>query len=209
MLRAALHGKIAGCLGQQAEGASEAWRAIVDRSEDLLTSSVFERLSYLPEARAMALLLEAAGSPAEWPPEPVVHSHAWPHPDDDERTEPDWVFELTNYVVVVEAKWGRNVVPDEGQISRQASAAAVRWGHKPRLHLAVIQTGAVSFGEGVAGRVVRWSDLRRAVHAAMPGANPHEARILGDIREVLDRRGLASMYLHGLAAINVEISAWT
>lgn len=194
MLRAALHGKVARWLGQHHPDASAAWREIVHRNEDLLTSSVFERLGYLAGDRGMALLFRAsAWQPEARPaPEPIVEAHPWPRPGDDDAREPDWVFILPNRLVVVEAKWGWGNVPSTEQLAGQAEVVWQRWPGREIVHLAVLQSGAVAFPAGVVGGVVRWERLRREVDAERrrDDVPNHERRVLDAMLEVLDRRGL-------------------
>lgn len=206
-MHATLRHKVTRHLGQHCAEAPAAWRAIVDRNEDLLTSTVFERLAYLAGPRPISILLRAATFNGDWRPaaEPILESHPWPHPDDDENREPDWVFVLAGVTLVIEAKWGWDNVPSVVQLSDQARVAAVGWPGQRRLHLAIVQSGRVVFPAAVDGAVLRWESLHREVMRELDAEPPaHELRILDDIREVLERRGLGSLSFASLPNIPVE-----
>lgn len=215
MLRAALRHKVTPWLGQHAElSPPDAWRQIVHRNEDLLTSSVFERLGYLAESRGVSLLFRACTwvGPARPDPGPIVEAHPWPSPMEDDKRQPDWVFVLPGLVVVIEAKWGDGNVPSRGQIADQIEVVRSRWKTEPLVHLAVVQSGAVEFPEGVVGGVVRWAALHGVVVQELAGESPpHERRVLEAIREVLAERGapFRPQFLDSLPAITVELEPWT
>lgn len=208
MLHAALRHKVGRHLGQHHAEAPAAWRAIMDRNEDILTSTVFERLSYLAGSRPIRLLLGAAAYRCDWRPthEAIEQSLPWPKPDDEEDREPDWVYVLGKSALIIEAKWGWNNVPTVVQLADQARVATVRWPTLPRLHLAVVQSGHVVFPSNVSGAVLRWENLHRAVASELADGDlqPHERRILSDIAEVLERRGLGAAAFDSLPLIPVE-----
>lgn len=208
MLHAALRHKVGRHLGQHHEAAPAAWRAIMDRNEDLLTSTVFERLAYLGGPRPARLLLDAAELRGSWRPAPaaIEESLPWPKPDDEENREPDWVYVLEGAALVIEAKWGWDNVPTVQQLADQARVAAVGWPKLPRLHVAVVQSGHVVFPSDVHGAVLRWENLHRAISAELGPYDllSHERRILSDIQEVLERRGLGAASFASLPLIPVE-----
>lgn len=105
MLHAKLHGK----LRYDAEGK-------VKLQEDSLTSTVFERLAYLPDRQFVAILFD----PSLWPLHPLSRRPAslgsitfwplWPWPKATTPTvtrrsiEPDLVIEFDDRILIVEAK---------------------------------------------------------------------------------------------------------
>lgn len=210
MWHAMKHKKVEVLLGQHSADAPAAWRAISDGTEDLLTSSVIGRLGYLEGSMAIELLLRAAtpGPLSFVPvPEPVLSSDAWPalSLDDDAKVEPDWVLETASFTYIVEAKWGRGVTPCREQLVAQRDAATKAYSGRRLVHVVVVQSGDVVFPEGVPGIVVRWGDLRQAVLRALrENDRPHTRRVLEDMREALDRRGLDSVFLATLPGLNVR-----
>jgi hypothetical protein len=215
MLRAALRNKVTPWLGQHGDmSPPEAWRQIVHRNEDLLASSVLERLGYLSEARGMATLFGACTWTGDRAPAsgPVLEAHAWPTPMVGDRREPDWVFVLPEVVVVVEAKWGDGNVPSRAQLEDQLEVVRARWPTHELVQVALVQSGPVEFPEGGLMGLARWDTLRLSVLKQLVGEVPaHERRVLQTILEVLDARNLSfrPAYLDSLPAIAVEFFAWT
>ncbi|MCB9779846.1 MAG: hypothetical protein H6742_14870 [Alphaproteobacteria bacterium] len=209
MWQAVAHNKVEVVLGQHSSDAPAAWRAVVDRSEDLLTALVFERLAYLPGVAGTELILRAA-RPTQLDfiptPSPILDSVPWPNlADGGPKVEPDWVIETADYTIVVEAKWGRGNVPSEAQIEAQSAVAREAYPRRKLVHLAVVQTGEVRFPPGVQGLTVRWGSLRQEILRLLGGdLDQPRRRILGDIRDALDRRGLDSTFLASLPALRLR-----
>jgi hypothetical protein len=202
-------GKVERVLALRHKDAPAAWRAIVDESEDLLTSGVLERLGYLPRANAMEVLLRAAEvRELRWLPLPesVDESFAWPRIDDgDSWIEPDWVWVTASYLVVFEAKWGRGIVPSESQLEGQQRMCAERWPRKRLLHVALVQSGNVVFPPGSNALVVTWSALRSSISNQLERSqDAAEHRVLIDARGMLDARGVAAPHIATLPAIEVR-----
>jgi hypothetical protein len=209
MWQAIKHRKVERVLGLQHADAPAAWRAIVDNSEDLLTSGVLERLGYLPGATAMEIVLRAAEvKELRWLPLPeaIEASIPWPRVEDDDGwREPDWVWLTASYVVVFEAKWGRGHVPTPDQLAGQRALCQERWPGRRLLHVALVQSGNVSFPDGSSALVVLWSALRTSASSELAKDRPdHERRILLDMRDMLDARGVALRFLDSLPAISVQ-----
>ena len=181
---------------------------MVESSEDLLTSVVFGRLGYLRGNLGIELLLRAATpSHLDFIPTPgrILQSMGWPNLATDGLVEPDWVLHSEDYTLIVEAKWGRGNVPSEGQLSAQANAARAAFPRRKLVHVAVVQSGDVTFPPGVQGLCITWGQLRQEVLRVLSGdVDMPQRRILRDIRDALDRRGLDSTFLASLPAIAVR-----
>lgn len=200
--------KVERVLGLQHPDAPAAWRAIIDNSEDLLTSGVLERLGYLPSTLAIEIVLRASEvKELRWIPlpEPLDESIPWPRVEDDATwVEPDWVWLTASYVVVFEAKWGRGQIPLEAQLTGQRDRCKSRWPRKRLLHIAIVQSGNVTFPAGSSAATVLWSSLRATVDVEL--SRPllaHERRLLTDVRDMLDARGVAVPFMDSLPAISV------
>lgn len=200
--------KVERVLGLHNPRAPAAWRRTLNHSEDLLASGVLERLSYLPGAQAIEVVLRAAEvKTARWVPipEPVLQSLPWPHPSDDERIEPDWIWVAESYIIVFEAKWGVGVVPAVAQLRDQARVCSAKWPERRTLQVALIQSGVVDFPPEIDGVVVTWSALRQqALRRLQKEREPALRRVLDDIRDILDGRGLALVFMGSLSAVPVE-----
>lgn len=201
--------KVERVLGLQHADAPAAWRAIVDNSEDLLTSGVLERLGYLPGATAMEIVLRAAEvKELRWLPLPeeIEASIPWPRVEDDDGwREPDWVWLTGSYVIVFEAKWGRGQVPSPSQLEEQRRLCHERWPTKRLLQVALVQSGNVSFPTGSSALVVQWASLRASASMELVKDRPvHERRILIDLRDILDARGVALKLFGSIPAITVH-----
>jgi len=188
-------------------GNAAAWRRALAVSEDILTSTVFERLGYLPGDLPIRLLLRAA-DPVQLrfipTPEPVIRSEAWPNVSDDGMTEPDWLFETDSYRFLIEAKWGAGVVPSVAQLTEQFDDFGRTRGRKGLIQVAVVQSGTVPLPPGQPLVVVTWGRLRDEVlreSRREHGFGVH--RTLSDIRDALDRRGLASVFLDTLPGLAI------
>lgn len=133
MLNAILNSK-SGRLGRDAER-SVSWRDLFKGSEDLVTATIFERLSYLPAETAWNILAAAAGG--------QLHSYRmaelttmeyWPMWDVEGRSrgvEPDVFLELKlgdpalKVQVIVEAKHGGSQSADQLKAELKAWAQAI------------------------------------------------------------------------------------
>jgi hypothetical protein len=214
MLQATLHKKIGVLLSQHSEDAPAAWRAIIDRTEDTLTSTVFERLVYLPDNLATTILLRAArpmGMETKPEPGPILESLPWPNLADEGVLEPDWVLHTPSYTLVVEAKWGGGVVPGAAQLRAQWEAAQKRYPDRDVVQLIVVQSGRVRLPDGQRGLALRWGQLRAELLRELRADPPaHIARVLQDIRIALDRRGLDASYMRSLPAVTIRgsIEPW-
>lgn len=205
--------KVERVLGQQHSAAPAAWSASVNKSEDLLTSGVLERLGYLQGTLAMQIVLRAAEvKELRWLPLPeiVAESHPWPRLDDEETdditrwVEPDWVWITASYAVVFEAKWGHGQVPSDEQLKRQQEYCKSHWPEKKLLHVAIVQSGTVTFPSGSSALAVTWSSLRASVATELSHSFlAHERRVLMDVRDILDARGVAALFMDSLPAISV------
>jgi len=208
MWLAATHNKIEVLLGRHSSDAPAAWRAVVDRSEDLLTAVVFGRIGYLPGTLGTEIILRAA-RPISLDfiptPGPILDSQPWPNLAEAGKVEPDWVLHTPDFSLVIEAKWGRGNVPSASQITAQADVARVAFPRRRLLHVAVVQTGDVAFPAGVQGLCVRWGLLRREVLRLLRGdLDLPVRRMLCDIRDALDRRGLGATFLASLPALHIR-----
>jgi len=214
MWKATTHRKVENLLGRHSADGPAAWRAIADTTEDLLTSTVVERLTYLPGTLATLILLRAAEPQhLRFVPTPgaLIESLPWPNVREaGPKLEPDWVLATGEYTLIVEAKWGRGVVPSHAQLLGQREAVLEQ--RTGRLvHLVLIQSGRFRAPPQCPCLVVRWSDLRHSVLRSLRDANePGTRRILGDIRDALDRRGLDRVFLRSLRGEQVEgtFSPW-
>jgi hypothetical protein len=206
MWHAIRHKKVEVFLARQHPDAPTAWRRAVENSEDLLTSGVFERLAYLPGTAAMEVVLRAVevrGGRFVPVPEAILESLAWPHPGEDERIEPDWIWLTESYVVVFEAKWGRGVVPLPSQLEDQARVCSARWSGRPMVHVAVVQSGNIEVGPDRWS--MTWANLRaQAIRKLSATEERSVRRILRDMADVLDSRGVASVWFDTLAALRVD-----
>lgn len=207
MWKATIHRKVENLLGQHSADGPAAWRAIRDSTEDLLVSTVFERLAYLPGTLATQILLKSAvPQQLRFLPLPgeIIASEPWPNVRDaGPKLEPDWLLATAEYTLVVEAKWGPSNVPSSRQILGQREAVQEQRGGR-LVHLVVIQSGAFLAPAGCPVLALQWSDLRREVLVALRGAqDPGTRRTLNDIRESLDRRGLDRVFLRSLQSMSV------
>ncbi len=203
-------------LGRVPPNAAAAWRKLVHNSEDLLTAGVFERLSYLEGELPVRLLLgacqvrELRSVPA---PEVITEVHPWPRLEGDDEVswrEPDWVWLTQSQVIVIEAKWGRGVVPGHEQLESQQRLARRRWGRRKLFHISIVQSGAVTYPAGSQALSLTWRDLRGAIAGALRGDVPKgQARILLDALSILDTRGVAVPMMDTLPAIAIDGSLET
>lgn len=209
MWHAMRRGKLERFLGRQSTRPADAWREAVARSEDLLTSGVFERLAYLPGSMATELVRRAAiprGGGTLPPAEPLLESLAWPRPSEDEQKEPDWVWLTAGSVLVFEAKWGPGVVPEPTQLEDQARVCRQRWPGRALLQVAVVQSGDVEPGPG--RWQLTWAALRlEAGRALAATAEPSTRRVLQDLADFLDARGVSPVWLDSLPAISIDPTA--
>lgn len=200
--------KVDRVLGQHDAGAPAAWQKTLGKSEDILTSGVVERLGYLPGSLAIELLLRAAEvrSARRVPvPEDITESLPWPQPGLDDRIEPDWVFVTRSYAFVIEAKWGSGVVPTSTQLQDQANVCRDSWRDRHLVQVALVQSGSVTFVPDSEGLVVTWSGLRQQVLRLLDNMLPGGTRrILSDVLDILNSRGLSMLYLGSLPTIRVE-----
>lgn len=98
MLNAVLAGKKRGTGLQGQQMAFE----LAEGAEDVLTASVFERLSYLPDDLLSVVLSDLLGEPLG----PLQRIDYWPswYLPDGSRVEPDVLLQGSGYTVLVEAK---------------------------------------------------------------------------------------------------------
>ncbi len=189
-------------LARHGQDVVAAWRHVVAESEDLLTSAVFERLGYLPNDLGMHLLLQAAEvGRLRWIPLPaeVSDSEPWPNLAEAGMLEPDWIWHAGRLVVIVEAKWGRGVVPTKEQIRDQHVAARERWPRRRILHVVVVQTGTVAWPDDCDGVVVRWRAIRESVQEELRKEQSSAVeRILADLLGVLEARGLGTRFFDSI-----------
>lgn len=180
--------------------------------EDALTSTVFERLGYLPESLALSVLTTACP-----PLEGLLGSRSsefrpifWPtlsdQTDEQARVQPDVVLLLEAGLLVVEAKrpGGRQ---DYNQVRREVAAVrgASRFVDEPLLGVLLVEPqrdGASNIdGLDVPAFWMRWVDLADAVATlAERTSEPHLQRVLSDLLEGLVEAGAAPLApLRGLA----------
>jgi hypothetical protein len=101
----------------------------VREDEDVLTALIFERLRYLPDSIAWAIVVEAATVLRGDPPRldgPLV-DEVWPalrHPETGALVEPDVVWHTGQSRVGIEVKW--KGAQDVGQLDREYKALAHR-----------------------------------------------------------------------------------
>ncbi|MGH7801292.1 MAG: hypothetical protein ACREOW_11815 [Thermodesulfobacteriota bacterium] len=215
MLNAILYGKKRG-LGQEVRSLIEGFEG----AEDLLTASVFERLSYLPDEKLWAIL----SSPKIWQslainitPQTLSSFSFWPKWKlkrnlkgvEPERVEPDCSVEYENIAIIIEAKRYDDI---EQQYAKQLGKESIAYwetpNSKPVMLLAV--GGLVNYSDKEITKILEGinnyllSQLGRApsfYFTAISWAtlfkvienqiiSRHEKRILDDIRE--------AMLLHGI-----------
>lgn len=210
MWKAIHHRKLERVLAQGSPEAAAALRRVVRGTEDVLTSSVFERVAYLPGRLGLELLLDACrpvGGIDVPTAEPIEHSEPWPRWSDGEGSwrEPDWVLLTEHRAYVVEAKWGRDVVPTRAQLDEQRRLALELHPDVELVQVVVIQSGAVSAPTGGACLAVTWRRLMRAAERALAASDvPSTRHILGDVVEALAARGLEARFLRSLPALPVR-----
>ena len=200
MWHAARRKKVERLLAPHSADAPAAWRAVAGQAEDLLSSTVFSRLGYLPGALAMRMILSAGRAQdlgdVDVESEPILSSLPWPNVAEVGLVEPDWVFLTETLAVIVEAKWGRGHVPSAEQLQAQHDGARRCYPRRRLLHLVVVQSGIVTVPAGVSAVILRWSALWQAARAALGEEQaPSTRRVLVDIREALEQRGLDRSFL--------------
>lgn len=209
MWLATSHGKD----GQLFAGAGPTAAATVRRAmrvgEDLLSAMVFGRFGYLPGDLAVRLMLRAAiPVTLKRVPEPfaITAVYPWPNIGEESRVEPDWVLEGSDAVLVIEAKWGRGVVPSAQQLSNEWRRARATWPKKRVFVAAVCDVDSMDHDGEVRNLIlVPWMALREQVAAAMAEASSAAThRILRDVTDILDFRGLGAAYMGDL--LDLEVS---
>lgn len=193
MLRAIIHRK--------------SWRKVADGvdeeryvgSEDLLTASIFSRLSYLSEERASAFLslllprefMEGAGG--------IVRVRFWPHVKfENSYVEPDVIIEFEHSCLVVEAKrWDGAPFQKAEQLSGQWIAAKAELppgsrvgqlaigGHPRSLRHTEEAAGALKTSPDQVLFARSWGDLTSATIGASRAAAGADLRLLLDMMESL------------------------
>lgn len=112
------------------------------RDEDLVTSTVFGLLSYLPRGRGLGALFQTLVG--DHPPTEAVSLTFWP---EDSGTEPDVVLETQHAIVLIEAKldapFGSNQLGREWlwllrRVKQREAAAAAQAEESPRLMIVTI-----------------------------------------------------------------------
>lgn len=214
MLKAWLHGKHRRVVFEEDEADLEGQapeRAFA--LEDLLTSAVFSRLSYLDPAEVWSLLQATCeGTDRTLVQEPLpVHDPEWSFwpglspgagGSHRRRVEPDVVIAWGDLVLVFEAK--HQGAQDAAQWIEEVRAAHSRYGGKRVLLVAVGGVDPAMFREHVdqARRalgdldvqyyLLRWEALREAADRRRREAKPGTAAILHDLVAALDAWGYRS-----------------
>ena len=168
-----------------------------DGTEDLLTASVFSRLSYLDESCLRSVLASLCPT-IEWPDAGrLLQVHFWPRYLLLGRTvEPDVVFEFDRLSIWIEAKrWDGLRMQSADQLRAQFQAMRSHE-HPDRKVIQLAIGGLGKFGDAELamelGQLVQpasWEQLAKAVERT-PAEMPECARILGDI--------IAALRLHGV-----------
>lgn len=178
-------------------------------AEDVLTASVFERLSYLPEDLLARVLSDVLGEPFG----PLQRIEYWPswYLADGTRVEPDVLLEGSEYTVLVETKrydtvrqqlatqlanellagWQQNVLSDPCILLTLGGLNDYSEAGRQRL-LAELQPYLTN---GKAGRFklvcASWQQLYQALEAHLPPDSPPGClRLLDDIAKCYAWHGL-------------------
>ncbi|CNL51867.1 hypothetical protein [Yersinia proxima] len=102
MLQAVLHGK-AGTLQIAGKELAVSWRSLFKSKEDLLTASLFTRVSYFPEEWMKIFFTSLFGQELEFGV--LKKRHFWPRfPLEQQTVEPDLVFSFESKDILVEVK---------------------------------------------------------------------------------------------------------
>ncbi len=212
-MQAVINGK-AGRPASVADGAT--WRQVFRTSEDLLTATVFERLSYL-DGPLLWEVLRNTFRPALLPPRKLVELldiEFWPMWQDidggiGQDVEPDVVLTFSvgdpsrTIVLIVECKLGSLQYPR--QWARESAAFAARRAADPPddvwlLALGGLPDGAArtvtrftdeiraTYGTDVQALAADWSDLARVLDELDTG-DPIAMQIIGDIKAALALNG--------------------
>ena len=215
MLNAILYGKKRG-LGQEV-------RSLIERfegAEDLLTASVFERLSYLPDEKLWAIL----SSPETWQslaiditPQTLSSFSFWPKWKlksnlkgvEPKRVEPDCSVEFENIAIIIEAKRYDDIWQQyPNQLGKELVAYWETAQPKPIMLLAI--GGLVNYSDKEINKILEGinnyllSQLGRVpsfYFAAISWATlfkviekqvtlSHEKRILDDVKEAMTLHGI-------------------
>ncbi len=212
MWQATKRRKVEAWIARGGAEAKAAWREAIANSEDVLTSLVFERLGYLPGDLAARIVLRAA-RPSEglgWLPlpAPIEEVLAWPNLAGTGRVEPDWIWLLAGEAWVFEAKWSLPP-PSETQLRDQHTHARATWPRRRLLHVVVVRRGRVDFPAGCEGVSVTWRRLRAAVAACATTIDTGASRrLLEDVLEVMDHRGLGALFMDSLIAPEIPRAAF-
>jgi hypothetical protein len=213
MLQAVINGK-AGRPASVADGAT--WRQVFRTSEDLLTATVFERLSYL-DGPLLWEVLRNTFRPALLPPRKLVELldvEFWPMWQDidggiGQDVEPDVVLTFSvgdparTIVLIVECKLGGLQYPR--QWARESAAFAARRAADPPDDVWLLALGGLpdsalrtvtrftgeiraTYGTDVQALAADWSDLARVLDELDAG-DPIAGRIIGDVKAALALNG--------------------
>jgi hypothetical protein len=191
--------------------------------EDPLTSSVFERLAYLPVPVAWALIGSAVRSPngARWPDAPPLGEPDWrfwpslrpaPTGRNVRRVEPDVVLGLDDHAILFEMKhWG---VQSAAQWTEQVLAAR-HAGFRAVMVVAVggrdvfgdrDRVAAFNGHQDVPLFTLSWGALREAVASRIHAHPSHERRVLRDVERALDHWGYGPpRAIHTLAEAHAKL----
>ena len=208
MLKAILHSK-AGRIGHS-QGESVRWKDLFESREDLLTSTFFERFSYLSDDIQTSILAGWFGKETATSFGPLENAKFWPSytlktEDSNNRVEPDLLLEFRSANILVEVK------PPEGgrqhleQWKREVqSYLDTKDSKKPLYFLAIGQIRKSEadtwlpelrreFPELAGARALNWqkvADLLRSYTEGHLVTRTADQRIIDDIFEGLSLYGL-------------------
>jgi len=204
MLQAITHGKAARVT---LDGQKQSWRSLFKTREDLITSSVFERLPYLPDTLIAAFMtalmehdalkIEALGDYKEisfWPRYASANEKR-------SYTEPDLVIEFTNAIIVVEVKppWGAQ---DHAQWEREVAALIKQ--EEPSTALFLLAIGGQAHNWRHLARQLEndfadhhlnitfctWNKVSQVLLTLKEAASERDKRILDDQLQALELHGI-------------------
>ncbi|WP_437971070.1 hypothetical protein WMF04_18065 [Sorangium sp. So ce260] len=218
MLKAILHGKlgrVAVGVDEEADGnMQEAAPDGLTDLEDPLTSTVFERLEYLPAELAWRILRDASRPLGDGPMLPVVAPLGppswsfWPglRPGDGgrnkRRVEPDVLVSWGDTLLLIEAK--HRCLQDPAQWVEQLRAARAATAHaKKQLWLVAVGGLVMQEVHGYLAHVrrevtseisglltIRWEDLREALYTVEASTHPSpQSAVLRDMAAALEAWG--------------------
>ena len=198
-------------------------------AEDVLTASVFERLSYLPDESFCAVMLTMLGEPFG----PLRDIEYWPswYLDDGTRVEPDILLRDGRRSLVVEAKrydnvhqqnprqlanellsgWREGLLNDDCLLLALGGLKDLRAATCTGLHTAVVDAMPVSSRRPFTLICSSWQQLYRALETHIPPNAPvGHRRLLDDLARCYAWHGLRThpmRWLDGLAPVEVRDSS--